>query len=79
MAISGNQLKAARAIIGFDQKQLAERSGIGINTIRNMETAGPENIKARTQSLDAITAALKSAGVVFLDEGQAGRGVWIKN
>jgi DNA-binding XRE family transcriptional regulator len=35
--ITGNQLRAARALAEVDQKWLAEQSSVSVNTIRNME------------------------------------------
>jgi len=75
MAISGNQLKAARALAGLDQKALADRARVGINTIRNFEAAGTGNVRGRLDTLDAIVAALKLAGVVFVPENGEGPGV----
>jgi hypothetical protein len=78
MAISGNQVKAARALAGFDQKVLAERAEVGINTIRNLEAAGAANVRGRTETVDAIVAALKSAGVIFVEENGEGPGVRLR-
>jgi transcriptional regulator with XRE-family HTH domain len=72
MTISGNQLKAARALAQFDQQTLANQAGVGVNTVRNMEAAGADNIRARTGSLDAVVAALQAAGVEFTNGGEPG-------
>jgi hypothetical protein len=78
MAISGNQLKAARALAGLDQKALADGAKVSINTIRSMESAGVENVRGRTDTLNAVVAALKSAGVIFVEENGEGAGVRLK-
>jgi transcriptional regulator with XRE-family HTH domain len=78
MTISGNQLKAARALAGLDQKALAERAGVGVNTIRNFEAAGASSVRGRLDTLDAIVEALKSAGVVFVAENGGGPGVRLR-
>lgn len=78
MAISGNQLRAARALAGLDQKQLADLADVGINTVRNLEAAGAANVRGRTETLDAIVAALKSAGVIFVEENGEGQGVRLR-
>jgi len=72
MAISGNQLKAARALVGWDQQALSEQARVGINTVRNMEAAGVESIRSRTDTLDAVIRALEAAGVEFTNGGQPG-------
>jgi transcriptional regulator with XRE-family HTH domain len=78
MSISGNQIKAARALAGLDQKGLAERANVGINTIRNMEAADAGNVRGRTDTLDAVVAALKSAGVIFVEANGEGPGVRLR-
>ncbi|TAX71788.1 hypothetical protein ELI03_08580 [Rhizobium leguminosarum] len=81
MAITGNQIRAARALVGMDQQALADKAKIGINTVRNMEGAGGERIRVRTDTLDAVTDALKVAGVVIIEEGtnDGGPGVRLIN
>jgi transcriptional regulator with XRE-family HTH domain len=78
MAIFGNQLKAARALAGLDQKTLADRSGIGVNTLRNMEAAGAGDVPGLARTLDKIVRALKAAGVTLVDEDAGGRGVRLR-
>ncbi len=75
MAISGNQLKAARALVGFDQMQLAAAAKIGVNTVRNMEAAGAANVRTRTETLDAVEALFKVVGLVFIPGNGSGPGV----
>jgi transcriptional regulator with XRE-family HTH domain len=72
MAISGNQLNAARAFAGLDQNELAKIAGVGVNTIRNMESADDSAIRAQTESLDAIEAALKDLGVEIANGDRPG-------
>jgi transcriptional regulator with XRE-family HTH domain len=71
MAITGNQIRAARSLVGMDQKALAEKAAVSINTVRNMEASGSERIRVRTDTIDAIIDALKDWGVVLIDDGQA--------
>lgn len=44
MISSGNQLRAARAMLGLDQEALAEKVGVSDNTIRNMEACGADPV-----------------------------------
>ena len=60
----GRQLKAARALIGMEQIELAKRSGISIETIRNMEAHEDGLIKC-TDTLRKVRAALETTGVMF--------------
>jgi hypothetical protein len=74
LAITGNQIKAARSLVGMGQQQLADAAKIGINTVRNMEATAANRIRVRSDTLDAIVDALKDWGVVLIDEGQTVEG-----
>ncbi|MBB4406244.1 helix-turn-helix domain-containing protein [Agrobacterium radiobacter] len=78
MAITGNQIRAARSLVGMGQQELADAAKIGINTVRNMEGVGAERIRVRTDTLDAVTDALKAAGVVLIDEGPSDGGAGVR-
>lgn len=73
------QLRAARALAGLDQKGLADRSGIGVNTIRAMEASGAANVPGLARTLDKVVGARKAAGVTFVDDDGDGRGVRLKS
>jgi transcriptional regulator with XRE-family HTH domain len=72
MLTTGNQLKAARALIGMDQSDLAARAGVNVNTIRNMEASGPGPIAGRAQNVYLVQATLEAVGIEFLNHGQPG-------
>lgn len=69
--ITGRQLKAARALVGWEQTQLAKKSGGGIATIRRMEAFEGE-IEARTVTLSRVQKALERAGIEFLNQDSPG-------
>ena len=71
--MTGNQLKAARALIGWSQAQVAEASGLSIPTVKRAE--GQAALSASAEALTAIRAALEAAGVIFLDNEGQGAGV----
>jgi transcriptional regulator with XRE-family HTH domain len=79
--ITAGQLRAARALLGIDQKTLAERSGLSVPTIQRME-ASEGVIRGNVDSLMKLTAALDSLGIALLGEGAAstggGRGIRLK-
>jgi len=79
--ISAAQLRAARALLGMDQKALAEACGLSLPTIQRME-ASDGTIRGQVDSLMKLTAALEAAGVELIAEGAAssrgGRGVRLK-
>lgn len=76
--ISAAQLRAARALLGFDQRHLADLAGLSVPTIQRMEASGGI-IRGNVDSLTKLIEALNAAGVELIGEGAAsaggGRGV----
>ncbi|HEY7741244.1 MAG TPA: helix-turn-helix transcriptional regulator [Burkholderiales bacterium] len=79
--ISAPQLRAARALLGIDQRELAERAGLSVPTIQRME-ASDGVIRGNVDSLMKLIAALDQAGIELIGEGAGsqggGRGVRLK-
>ncbi len=79
--ITAAQLRAARALVGMDQRALAEASGLSLPTIQRME-ASEGVIRGNVDSLMKLISALESAGVELINEGSisatGGRGVRLK-
>ncbi len=79
--ITAQQLRAARALLGIDQRRLAELSGLSVPTIQRME-ASESVIRGNVDSLMKLIGALEAAGVELIGEGAAstegGRGVRLK-
>ena len=79
--LSSAQLRAARALAGLDQRQLAAKSGLSVPTIQRME-ASDGVIRGNGDSLMKIVAALDQAGVELIAEdtvsSSGGRGVRLK-
>lgn len=80
--ITSAQLRAARALAGIDQRQLAKKSGLSLPTIQRMEGSDGV-IRGNVDSLMKLIGALDSAGIVLIGDGIAsdsgGRGVRLKN
>lgn len=72
MLTTGNQLKAARALVGMEQSRLAEATRLNVNTIRNMEAVGAGPIAGRSVNVQAVQRALEDAGIAFLNGGEPG-------
>ncbi|MEY9328213.1 helix-turn-helix transcriptional regulator [Sinorhizobium fredii] len=72
MLTTGNQLKAARALAGLEQKDVAEKAGVNVNTIRNMEAVGAGQIAGRAQNVQNVQRVLEQEGIEFLNHGQPG-------
>lgn len=80
--ITAAQMRAARALIGIDQKKLAELSGVSLPTIQRME-ASEGNVRGVVDTLTKVVEALQAAGVELIGENARsegnGRGVRLKN
>jgi transcriptional regulator with XRE-family HTH domain len=80
--ISAAQLRAARALLGIDQRQLADLAGLSVPTIQRME-ASEGVIRGNVDSLMKLIAALEKGGVELIAEGGTsqggGRGVRLKS
>ena len=75
--VSIRQVKAARALLGWSQEELAAAAEISIPTIKRLEAAdGP--LGGRTETVGKIRTALQVAGVEFIDENGGGPGVRLK-
>jgi transcriptional regulator with XRE-family HTH domain len=80
--ITAAQLRAARALLGIDQRELAQRCGLSLPTIQRME-ASEGVIRGNVDSLVKLVGALADAGIELIDEGATsgggGRGVRLKS
>jgi transcriptional regulator with XRE-family HTH domain len=79
--ITAAQLRAARALVGMDQRALAAASGLSLPTIQRME-ASEGVIRGNVDSLMKLIAALGAAGVELINDGavsdEGGRGIRLK-
>ncbi|MFG1270525.1 helix-turn-helix domain-containing protein [Xanthobacter sp. DSM 14520] len=75
--ISIRQVKAARALLGWSQTDLARASGISEPTIKGLE-ASDGDLGGRAETADAIRTALEEAGVIFVPENGEGAGVRLR-
>jgi len=80
--ITAAQLRAARALLGIDQRELAQRSTLSLPTIQRME-ASEGVIRGNVDSLMKLVEALSLAGIELIGEGTTssggGRGVRLKS
>jgi transcriptional regulator with XRE-family HTH domain len=79
--ITAPQLRAARALLGIDQRALAQASGLSVPTIQRMERSDGV-IRCNVDSLMKLIAALDQAGIELIGPGNVsasgGRGVRLK-
>jgi transcriptional regulator with XRE-family HTH domain len=74
-------MRAARALLGLDQRALAERAGLSLPTIQRMEASGGL-VRGNVDSLMKLVGALSANGIELIGEGttssKGGRGVRLK-
>jgi predicted transcriptional regulator len=79
--LTSGQLKAARALLGIDQKTLALKAGVSVPTIQRME-ASDGDVRGGVNTLVKVVGALESLGVDLIGDNavshQGGRGVRLK-
>ena len=76
--VTGAQLRAARGLLNMSVSDLAERTGLAVNTIRKAEkTNGPAEVTIASMRLFVTT--LQSAGVIFIAADQNGAGVRLES
>jgi len=79
--ITSFQMRAARALLGIDQKALAELAGVSLPTIQRME-ASTGNVRGVVETLIKVVEAFDRAGVELIGEqarsDSGGRGVRLK-
>jgi transcriptional regulator with XRE-family HTH domain len=79
--ITATQVRAARALLNIDQRELAHMSGLSLPTIQRME-ASEDVIRGNVDSLMKVIAALEKAGIELINEGavsqEGGRGVRLR-
>jgi len=80
--ITAGQMRAARALLGIDQRQLAELSDVSLPTIQRME-ASEGTVRGVVETLTKVVEALDAAGVELIGENIRsvgyGRGVRFKH
>jgi transcriptional regulator with XRE-family HTH domain len=76
--IFSRDIRAARALLGWNQPKLAHAASVGVATVRRLEAAGMQ-IRGSVESVWKIQRALEAAGIEFIPaEGGKGPGVRLK-
>ncbi|MBB4327817.1 helix-turn-helix domain-containing protein [Rhizobium leguminosarum] len=73
--LTAEQVRAARALLRMEQRDLAERSGVSLPSIKRLEQMNGALTATRVSTVEAIRAALEAAGVTFIAENGGGPGV----
>jgi transcriptional regulator with XRE-family HTH domain len=70
---TSNQMRACRALLGWEQKELAAASGLNRSTIQRMERLGPAHWSAINAA--KVRHALENGGIIFIKSGLEGAGI----
>lgn len=66
--ITSDQIRAARALLRMDQRDLASRAHVSVATVRRVES-GADASKGSPRAVEAVQHALEAAGAEFIDHG----------
>jgi transcriptional regulator with XRE-family HTH domain len=73
--LTSSQCRAARGLLDWNQQELADRAGVSVVTVRQLEG---EVTAPRRSTIAVVRAALEKAGVEFIDENGGGPGVRLR-
>ena len=73
---SPSQIRAARALVGWSQTDVATAAGLSVPTVKRAEADG--GIRVSEDAMLAIANALKKAGVEFIEDNGGGLGVRLR-
>jgi transcriptional regulator with XRE-family HTH domain len=76
LTITPEQLRAARALLGWSQTELAKQAGMSLPTVKRVETEGGPRVSEEARS--ALQRALTLGGIEFIDENGGGPGVRLR-
>jgi len=72
--ITSDQIRAARSLLRWTGKELAEKAGVGFSTLMRLEVEnGVPSAQAKT--LEALRKAFEEAGIEFIGTPESGAGV----
>lgn len=74
VVIVGAQMRAARALLGLDQRELARLSGLSLPAIQRMEST-PGSVRAVVDSLERVLEAFTAAGVEVIADSAPSAGL----
>jgi hypothetical protein len=76
-ALTSEMIRAARALLRWEQRDLSDASEVSLPTIKRLE-AKPGNLLAHRSTVAAIRSAFQRAGIEFIDENGGGAGVRLR-
>lgn len=76
--LTSEQLRAARAVLRWDQSRLTEMARISAETIKRLEKMDGTLGSTRVDTLDKLRRALEAAGIKFIPENGGGAGIRLR-
>ena len=77
MSLTSEQIRAARALLRWEQRDLADASGVSLPSVKRLETQ-PGALAAQERTILELRKALEGAGVEFIAENGGGPGVRLR-
>jgi transcriptional regulator with XRE-family HTH domain len=77
--LKAGQIRAARALLNWAQKDLVERSGLSLTTIRRMEDESIGPGRSASDNVQTVKAVLEGAGILFIEKNGNGPGVRMRD
>lgn len=74
--MTGEQIRAARALLGWKAADLAEKSGISVPTVQRLDSTKGQ-LSGRYETIEAVRSAFTAAGIQFLDNGDVSQGAGV--
>jgi len=76
--LTAEQIRAARALLRWDQATLAKAASVSVETIKRLERMDGPLLATRMATIEALRRALEDAGVEFISANGGGPGVRLK-
>jgi transcriptional regulator with XRE-family HTH domain len=77
LSLTSEQIRAARALLRWEQRELAEASGVSLPSVKRLETQ-PGALAAQERTIAELRKALEKAGVEFIAANGGGPGVRLR-
>jgi len=77
LSLTSEQVRAARALLRWEQRDLADASGVSLPSVKRLETQ-PGVLAAQERTILELRKALEVAGVEFIAENGGGSGVRLR-
>lgn len=70
--ITPREIRAARSFFGWSRQDLADLSGLSLNSITRLESGA---VDSRTATVETVTKLFEERGIAFLSRSEGGEGI----